>query len=219
MAKRHGKRSSKGPDPINALIDLAGAVALGAYVNHEVKKDYENGNGEASAKAAATVFGSGSLARGSRGIINLGGFIGLNSALKDIEKKNDLKNVHNSCFSPKDINNCNRSSSFPVRKNLWRDYCEDGSKYGLNPNDFESPDDYEDALNLKKSEACKTIDGTSITIPHDHTIKSLATSKDIKGSWRKYCSDGSSVGLNPYDFETADDYEEALKKAVESDKD
>ena len=36
MAKR--RKSSKGPDPINAFLDIAGAATMGLYVKNKVKK-------------------------------------------------------------------------------------------------------------------------------------------------------------------------------------
>ncbi len=32
--------------------------------------------------------------------------------------------------------------------------------------------------------------------------------------WRKYCSDGTAYGIDPEDYETADDYQDALNKAL-----
>ncbi len=42
MAKKRRtyKKSSKCPEPFNTLIDLTGAVTIGAFVKHKVKKDY-----------------------------------------------------------------------------------------------------------------------------------------------------------------------------------
>lgn len=39
MTKR--RKSSKCPEPINTLLDIAGAATLGLYVKHKVKKDAE----------------------------------------------------------------------------------------------------------------------------------------------------------------------------------
>ena len=94
MAKR--RKSSKCPEPINALLDVAGAATLGLYVKHKVKKDFEHGCGEESAKAVAMVFGMGSMRGGSRGTINLGGLVGLNSALKDIGLQQAASNTYDS---------------------------------------------------------------------------------------------------------------------------
>ena len=83
MAKR--RKSSKCPEPINALLDVAGAATLGLYVKHKVKKDFEHGCGEESAKAAAMVFGMGSMRRGSQGTINLGGQV-IVGRIKGVER-------------------------------------------------------------------------------------------------------------------------------------
>ena len=63
MAKR--RKLSKGPDPINTFLDIADAVTLGLYAKHKIKKDFENGHGDESIKAAAMVFGMGSMRKGS----------------------------------------------------------------------------------------------------------------------------------------------------------
>ena len=65
---------------------------------------------------------------------------------------------------------------------VWRETCEDGSEYGLDPEDFETEEEYEEALNEEKY------------------------------GWRLTCEDGSEYGLDPKDFETEDEYEEALNK-------
>ena len=36
------------------------------------------------------------------------------------------------------------------KRHIWRKFCEDGSKYGINPEDFNNADDYEEALNKAK---------------------------------------------------------------------
>lgn len=70
----------------------------------------------------------------------------------------------------------------------WRLFCEDGSDYDLNPDDFDTEEEYEEALQAAKEES--ELD-----------------------DWREYCEDGSEFDLNPEDFETEEDYEEALEFA------
>ena len=65
----------------------------------------------------------------------------------------------------------------------WRDYCEDGSEYGIDPYDYETEEEYEEAL------------------------------KEAKYGWRNDCDDGSEYGLYPEDYETEEEYEEALDEA------
>lgn len=207
-AKR--RKSSKCPEPINTLLDLAGAATLGLYVRHKVKKDFESGCGEESAKAAAMVFGMGSMRRGSQGMINLGGLIGLNSALKEIEKQQEYttddyqKQPYISPIGPP-----TPAIKKPVKSGVWREHCEDGTTYGIYPEDFDNADDYAEAL-----ETARNANDESTFSPFESQLDMKEqVQKSSKYRWRKYCEDGSRYGVYPDDYETADDYEDALTEA------
>lgn len=146
MARR---KSSKCPEPINTMLDIAGAVTLGLYAKHKIKKDFEKGEGEASAKAGSMVFGYGAMRGGSRGIMSLGGLIGLNSGLKDIERQQQQIEIYEPPFMD-EISDSVKKTPKKLRNNMWREQCEDGSAYGLNPHNFSSADDYADALMAAK---------------------------------------------------------------------
>lgn len=209
MARRKKYKKSNGPDPINFFLDIAGAATLGMYVNHKVKKDFQSGCGEESAKAAAAVFGFGSMKRGSQGIINLGGLMGLNSALKDIEKQSLSACLSNQTAFVSPVEK-QQAISQPVKSGMWRDCCEDGSAYGVSPYDYDTADDYEDAL----LEAKQIV---SIQEDQPHKSEDMINQARLhcgnQYRWRLHCEDGSKYGISPDDYETADDYEEALKKA------
>lgn len=209
MARR--RKVSKCPEPINTLLDIAGAAALGIYVKHRVKKDFENGQGEESAKAAAIVFGRGAMRRGSQGMYNLGGLLGLNSALKDMERKQMPQYIHDSHVYISPIEQVPSTIVKPVPSGVWRDYCEDGSQYGIDPDEFDTADDYADALRMAKE--------MKDTGPATNGTVSISDREDAQLNknyrWRKYCADGSQYGISPDDYETADDYEDALMKAKE----
>ena len=67
-----------------------------------------------------------------------------------------------------------------LEKYKWRDYCEDGSEYGLDPKDFETEKEYNDAL------------------------------EEEKYGWRLYCEEGWEYDIDPDDYETEEEYVEAL---------
>lgn len=205
--RRTYKRSTKCPEPINTLLDIAGAATLGLYVKHKVKKDYQNGCGEESAKAAAAVFGMGSLRGGSRGMISLGGLMGLNSALKDIDRQEGAAQISDSpsFVSPMEKEQAIRN---PVEPGMWRTYCEDGSAYGISPYDYESADDYADALNQAKNKPTETVSANK-DIAHPRTDQQGVK----RNRWRLYCEDGSEYGVFPENYRSADDYNDALKIA------
>lgn len=144
MAKRKKYKSSKCPEPLNTLIDIAGAAALGAYTRHKILSDYKRGQGESSVKAAMLVHGAGAMRRGSDGLVSLGGVYGINSALEEIERQERKPTVRHYVDEP-DI------PIAPITSNnnryAWRLNCEDGSEYGISPYDYETRPEYNAALN------------------------------------------------------------------------
>lgn len=158
------KKSKAGLGPLGFLCDMAGAAAMGAYASHKIKKDIKKGQGEESIKAANIVLGSSALRGGTRGMVGLGGMVGVSSGIKGYEKQNrpssgtgDTKphgasNV-NTYETPESAYTPPFEFHHAATPGMWRQYCEDGSKYGLNPADFKNADDYADALERAKRDA------------------------------------------------------------------
>lgn len=148
MAKRKKSYSAaKCPEPLNTMIDLAGALAMGAFAKHQIKKDYRRGQGAESVKAATMVYGMGAMRRGSEGLISLGGLHGVNSAIRDIEKSEAAARRRVLVYDD--------GIDFPPYKTndnryAWRLNCEDGTPYGVSPFDYETRDAYNQALSLVK---------------------------------------------------------------------
>jgi hypothetical protein len=67
----------------------------------------------------------------------------------------------------------------------WRENCDDGLEYGVDPEDYETEEEYEEALDEAKYE------------------------------WREDCDDGLEYGVDPEDYETEEEYEEALNDKIE----
>ena len=99
---------------------------------------------------------------------------------------------------------------------VWRETCEDGSEYGLDPEDFETEDEYEEALEEEKygwRDTCE--DGSEFGLdPEDYETEEEYEEalNEEKYAWRLTREDGSEYGLDPEDFETEDEYEEALNE-------
>lgn len=165
MAKGRKRSSSGYPDPISGVLNLFGAVAMGAYARHKVKRDYEKGEGEDSVKAAMAVFGPGSFRRGTAGTVSLGGLFGVNSAIKDINKS--AARPASKPRAPKygggpDLSIYNKAND---NRYAWRLNCEDGSAYGVAPEDYESRETYNEALQKAKGAAPATGAGISEARP------------------------------------------------------
>lgn len=99
----------------------------------------------------------------------------------------------------------------------WRDTCEDSIEYGLNPDDFETEEEYNDALEDAKygwRDTCES--GIEYSLdPCDFETEDEYNEalEEAKYAWRDICEDGSEYDLDPGDFETEDEYNEALEEA------
>lgn len=71
----------------------------------------------------------------------------------------------------------------PLNDYSWRFFVEDGSDYDIFPEDYETEEEYEEAL------------------------------EEAKYEWRDTVEDGFEYGIYPDDYETEEEYEEALKEA------
>jgi|GEM_PF-486061 len=178
MAKRK-KKSSKSPRiPIfDFAIDMATAAALD-YIAY---KRRQKRGGKRSRKidpyeATGAAMGLGMI-NDTEDLIKFGGMLGMMGA-----------------FDPDDPDDvCPRGSVGPPGGNpfyapknnqyAWRLNCEDGSAYGISPEDYETRDAYHEALHREKY------------------------------AWRTWCEDGTDLGVDPEDYETEDEYEEALEEA------
>ena len=211
MAKRRKKSKSSCPDPINTFIDLCGGAATALITRSMLKRDIEKGEGDESLAAATLVFGSRALRKGDA--IGIGGMIGINSALKATQRRPIISDC---IYSPEQeaiphVSTTNPSQEPP--RYIWRKFCADGSRFGVSPEDYETADEYEEALNRAKGVEQPDlilIDSTlEQVLPDDCKTNS-------KYVWRKHCTDGSPYGIAPEDFETADDYEDMIQQVKQA---
>ena len=101
----------------------------------------------------------------------------------------------------------------------WRDFCEDGSEFDIDPEDYETEEEYEEALAEAKEkvawrDTCE--DGSDVLIdPEDYETEDEYNEAlaEARNAWRYTADDGSDYGLDPDDFETEDEYNEALEEA------
>ena len=99
----------------------------------------------------------------------------------------------------------------------WRETCEDGSEFGLDPDDFETEEEYAEALNDEKygwRTTCE--DGSEFGLdPEDYETEEEYNDAlyEEKCAWREDRTDGAKYGLNPDDYASEDEFEEALDKA------
>ena len=109
----------------------------------------------------------------------------------------------------------------PSKDYSWRSCCEDGTEFCIFPEDYDTEEEYENALNEAKyawRDTCE--DGSDFGIyPEDYdTEEEYSQALDeAKNEWRDTCEDGSDFGICPEDYETKEEYEQALEEAKAAD--
>ena len=188
MAKRKKKKTDLGP--LNTMIDIAGAAALGAITKHQIKRDYKNGRGEEAIKSASTVYGINAMRRGTAGRLALGGLYGVNSAIRDIEREEERKRQQ--AIQSYQVNIRQNvpdygisAPSYKTNNNryAWRLNCEDGSAYGISPGDYETREAYNNAIRKAKGESGIT-PGTRAGSPDRRGTE--PTYNDISADMKEY---------------------------------
>lgn len=206
MARRKRKKSSC-PDPINGFIDFCAGATMAVIAKNKLKKDIENGEGEESLIAGTIVLGHHAL-KGNP--IGLGGMVGLRSAL-NVADKNSVR-TQSGC-APQIAEAQHPEVVTPetqASKYVWRDYCSPTN--GINPQDYETADGFYEAV-LQSNCSPQPNQLPEIGNAGSSDVESLDSEK--KYIWRKYCSHGVPYGIYPEDYESADEYEEAVIQATE----
>lgn len=180
MAKRKKhKQSSKCPEPLNTMIDLAGGITMGLIAGHMEKKHRYKARGKINPyEVSAFGLASGRM-KSTEDILRTGAVLGALGSFDD-----DLPRS----YVPDDpIFSDLEESKVKDNRYAWRLNCEDGSAYGIDPEDYETRDEYNEALAQEKY------------------------------AWRDWCEDGFEYGLDPEDFETEEEYNDALEEAKNED--
>lgn len=182
MAKRRKKKkSSKCPEPFNTLIDIAGGIAMGAIADHMEKKYHYSKKGKINPYAVSAIGIASGRMKTTKDILRTGAFLGAMGSF-DVDTS-DPDAPHSSYILDDPIFYDIPEAKVNDNRYAWRLNCEDGSKYGIFPEDYETREEYHEAIHREKY------------------------------AWRDWCEDGSELGIDPDDYETEDEYEEALEEA------
>ena len=135
MSKKKRSKKRERIPVIDTLIDLAGAMTLDYLA---AKRRQKNGTKRSKKidpyAATGAAMGMG-LIKDTDDIIKFGGVLG---AMGAFDSDDDLPISTAAYMAPRD------------NRYAWRLNCEDGSAYGIDPNDYETRDEYNEALSREK---------------------------------------------------------------------
>jgi len=110
-----------------------------------------------------------------------------------------------------------RRSSYCDEDTSWREFCEDGSEYGLDPEDFDDELEYEEALEEARSAWHDKYepDFEHAIYPEDYDTEEeyLEALDEAKHAWRDDCDGDFTLDIYPEDYETEEEFLAALEEA------
>ncbi len=162
-SKSSGEKSKKDSDPgiVNHLIQSASAVSMSMRAESMEKKHQYKKNGKMNPYEVSAV--------------NMA--LGRKQTAKDLMRTAALLAAADALDESKKGQNSE-----------WQYTCEDGSEFCIYPEEYDTEEEYDEALEEAKEE------------------------KERKYGWRKDCGDGCAFGVDPEDYETEEEYAEALKE-------
>ena len=181
MAKRRKyKKRSKCPEPFNTLLDIAGGIAMNAIANKMEKKHHYSQKGKINPyKVSAFKIGTGGF-NSTEDIVRTGAFLGAIGSF-DAEKDTSYPKQKMINVTPEDpIFNQIKYSSAINNKYAWRLNCQDGSEYGVDPYDYETREEYNEALEEAK-EYSTLLDYAGIPHKGLHALRHTFATRLING--------------------------------------
>lgn len=151
MAKKRRKKSSKCPEPFNTLIDIAAGITMNAVANKMEEKHHYRKRGVPNPYRASAIGMSMGKLNKTEDVIKLGGFLGAMGSFDPDDTESGHHSSHSSSIGyhadePWEFDNMNVSPTTNSNKYAWRMNCEDGSAYGIHPEDYETRQAYNLAL-------------------------------------------------------------------------
>lgn len=191
MAKKRRKKSSKCPEPFNTLIDLAAGITMNAVANKMEEKHHYRKRGVPNPYRASAIGMSMGKLNKTEDVIKLGGFLGAMGSFDPDDTETGSIGYHTA--EPWEFDNMNVSPSANSNKYAWRMNCEDGSAYGIYPEDYETRQAYNLALVNAKN--------AGVENDADNSKEIIATSDVVTQEKYIYCKISRiDNGKNDYFF-------------------
>lgn len=149
MAKRRkSKKSSKCPEPFNTLIDIAGGIAMGAVASHMEKKYNYSKKGKINPYSVSAMGITSGRMKSTEDILRTGAILG---AMGSFDVEADDAPAYRPYIPEDPVFREIRQTRVNDNRYAWRMNCEDGSAYEVSPFDYETRDEYNDALRMAKA--------------------------------------------------------------------
>ena len=160
MAKKRKKSSSFGLGILDGLIDLAGGAAMNAVANHMEKKYHYAEKGKINPYRVSAIGIASGRMKTTRQIMRTGAYLGAKGSFnvttdppgKDPNERTWSDSEDEFIVSDDPLLNAISDSVTNDNRYAWRLNCEPGWQYGIDPEDYETREEYNEALEQQKSD-------------------------------------------------------------------
>lgn len=165
MAKRRksSRKSAKCPEPLNTMIDLAAGLTMGAIASHMEDKYHYSKKGKINPYTVSAMGLASGKMKTTGDILRTGAVLGAFGSF-DVE----ADDVPHRAYVPEDpVFTQIREAKVNDNRYAWRLNCEDGSQYGISPNEYETREEYHAAIRKAKTPEIKNdeVQNTGISQP------------------------------------------------------
>lgn len=153
--KKSSRKSSKCPEPINTMIDLAAGLTMGAVASHMEKKYHYSKKGKINPYTVSAIGLATGKMKSTRDILRTGAVLG---AIGSFDVEADAAPSYKPYVPEDPVFSQIRETKVNDNRYAWRLNCEDGSAYGISPYDYETRAAYNQALaNTRKNSSATEV--------------------------------------------------------------
>ena len=153
--KKYSRKSSKCPEPINTMIDLAAGLTMGVVASHMEKKYHYSKKGKINPYTVSAIGLATGKMKSTKDILRTGAVLG---AMGSFDVEADDVPTYKPYVPEDPVFSQIRETKVNDNRYAWRLNCEDGSAYGISPYDYETRAAYNQALaNTRKNSSATEV--------------------------------------------------------------
>ena len=156
--KKSSRKSSKCPEPINTMIDLAAGLTMGVVASHMEKKYHYSKKGKINPYTVSAIGLATGKMKSTKDILRTGAVLG---AMGSFDVEADDEHIHRTYVPEDPVFREISKTKVNDNRYAWRLNCIDGTEYGIFPENYETRDEYNEAINEAQNDIAEDCTETS----------------------------------------------------------
>lgn len=175
--KKSSKRSAKCPEPLNTMIDLAAGLTMGAVAAHMEKKYHYSKKGRINPYTVSAMGLATGRMKSTKDILRTGAVLG---ALGSFDVDADDEPEYRALIPEDPVFHQIRETKTNDNRYAWRLNCVDGSEFGIFPEDYETREEYNEAITEAQKDLQCDEDCDFCVLNQDDFTESVA----VENTWK-----------------------------------